>query len=304
MGKRKNLIKKKGKYLKKAIRFNSKHTNSLSIANKVKVKRNDIEIPKFDEDKKEEEQFDIDSLSETHLQIFMSKVRDDKNWTHIHERILSVAIYMAARLDQWDRNKIGSILSKIGSFCDRTAHRYTSKFLNGDEEAIFEENRGRYHRDNIYERFPDFTEKIKEFTIAEVSKKEATLNKDILQKYSISLIPSYAPELNEHQITAKCLNELISTWGFFWGKNKLRPFINGHEREDVVKKRNEFVKYFMDRKDSHLIYMKKEYSAMDSNLKKSPKEYYWVQPKDKSNTRILIAHDESTFRLKIYKLFI
>ena len=57
MGKRKNLIKKKGKYLKKAIRFNSKHTNSLSIANKVKVKRNDIEIPKFDEDKKEEEQF-------------------------------------------------------------------------------------------------------------------------------------------------------------------------------------------------------------------------------------------------------
>jgi hypothetical protein len=222
MGKRKNVIKKRGKYLKQANRFNSNYTNKLSIANKVKVKRNNIEISKKDEDRKEEEELGIE-----HLQIFMSKVRDDKSWTHIHERILSVAIYMAARLDQWDRNKIGSVLSKIGTFCDRTARRYASKFLNGDEEAIFEENRGRYHRDNIYERFPEFTEKIKEFTIAEVSKKEATFNMDILQKYSISLIPTCAPELNENQITVKGLNELISTWGFFWGKNKIRPYING-----------------------------------------------------------------------------
>ena len=70
---------------------------------------------------------------------------------------------------------------------------------------------------------------------------------------------------------------------FFWGKNKIRPYINGHEREDVVKKHQEFVKYFMDRKETHHIYVKKGYAAMDSNLKKAPKEYYWVQPKDKSN---------------------
>ena len=82
-----------------------------------------------------------------------------------------------------------------------------------------------------------------EFTIAEVSKKEATFNIDILQKYQYL--------------------ELISSLGFFWGKNKIRPYINGHEREDVVKKRDEFVKYFMDNKNTHRIYMKKEYTVMN-----------------------------------------
>ena len=90
--------------------------------------------------------------------------------------------------------------------------------MNGDEEAIFEENRGKYHRDTIYERFPELTEQIKEFTIAEVSKKEANFNIDVLKEYTISLIPTYAPELNEEQITARGLNELISAWGFFLGK--------------------------------------------------------------------------------------
>jgi hypothetical protein len=44
------------------------------------------------------------------------------------------------------------------------------RFFNGDEEAILQEKRGEYHRDNIYERFPELTEQIKEFTIAVVSK--------------------------------------------------------------------------------------------------------------------------------------
>ena len=170
MSRRKNSYNKNKKNVKKGHRFNSKHTKTLSIANKVKVKRNDISIPKIkiDEDKKEEEEFDIDSLSETHLQILMSKVREDRSWSHIHERLLAVVIYMAGRVDNLERNKISSILSKIGTFCDRMSHRYTSNFLNGDEEVIFEENMGKYHRDTIYERFPELTEQIKEFTIAEV----------------------------------------------------------------------------------------------------------------------------------------
>ena len=108
MSRRKNSYNKKKKNVKKGHRFNSKHTKTLSIANKVKVKRNDLSIPKIklDEDKKEEEEFDIDSLSETHLQILMSKVKEDKSWTHIHERLLAVIIYMAGRVDNLERNKI------------------------------------------------------------------------------------------------------------------------------------------------------------------------------------------------------
>jgi hypothetical protein len=272
----------------------------VSISQKVKIKRNNLEISNvkpLEEDQKEENEFfSIDTLSQTHLEILMNNVRE-KNWTHIHERSLATLIYMVLKLEGLNRNKIGTILSKIGTFCDRTAHRYTSRFLNGDEEAIFEENRGKYHRDTIFEMLPDFTEDIKQYTIEKVSQKEATFNINDLMRFSKALLLQYDPLLNPDQfITEKNLNVLISSWGFFWGKNKARPYINGHEREDVVKKRETFVKYFMDSKDTHHIYVKREYESMNSNLKQAAKEYNWSYPFDLSNYRILIAHDESTFR--------
>ena len=192
----------------------------VSISQKVKIKRNNLEISNvkpLEEDQKEENEFfSIDTLSQTHLEILMNKVRE-KNWTHIHERSLATLIYMVLKLEGLNRNKIGTILSKIGTFCDRTAHRYTSRFLNGDEEAIFEENRGKYHRDTIFEMLPDFTEDIKQYTIEKVSQKEATFNINDLMRFSKALLLQYDPLLNPDQfITEKNLNVLISSWGFFW----------------------------------------------------------------------------------------
>ncbi len=38
--------------------------------------------------------------------------------------------------------------------------------------------------------------------------------------------------------------------------NKSRPYINGHEREDVVAVRKDFVHYFASNKENYFIYEK------------------------------------------------
>jgi hypothetical protein len=298
--------KKNKKLTRKQINTNNLAKANLTksaknISQIVKIHRNDLNqtfISEVEEDQKDENDFfSIDSLTQTHLEILMSRIREKENWTHIHERALATSIYMVLRLEGLGRKKISSILSKMGSFCDRTTHRYTSRFINGDEEAIFEENRGKYHRDDIFDRFPELTEEIKAYTIEQVSKKEAVFTIDILKIFSKELLRQKEPDLDpEKFITDKGLNRLISSWGFFWGKNKSRPYINGHERQDVVAKRKEFVTYFAESQATHHIYIRKEYEKMNENFKQGTKEYYWSLAANMANARLLIAHDESTFR--------
>lgn len=72
----------------------------------------------------------------------------------------------------------------------------------------------------------------------------------------------------------------LKSWGYKFCKNKKRPYFEGHEREDVVKSRKEFVKYFTDRSDHY-------YKINEENIE-------WILPTEKPC--ILIFHDESTFR--------
>ena len=204
----------------------------VSITQTVKIKHNGLNqtlIKEIEEDQVEENDFfSIDHLSQTHLEILMSKVRV-KNWSHIHERILATSFYMVLKLIGTKRTLISSLLEKLGSLTDKTAHRYVSKFINGDEDILFEENRGKYIRDDIFDRIPDLTADIKRFTIEKVSQKNASFTINELLQYSTKQFLSYEPLLDpKHFISVKGLNRLITSWGFFWGKNKIRPYINGH----------------------------------------------------------------------------
>ena len=71
--------------------------------------------------------------------------------------------------------------------------------------------------------------------------------------------------------------------GAKWDKNKNRRYFEGHEREDVVANRKEFVDYFIEHKDKYYYAHKDENNNTQFNLPLRDK-------------RILIAHDESTFR--------
>jgi hypothetical protein len=255
---------------------------NITIGRKVLLKNSNV--IRVEDEENQDDFFTIKSLNEIHLDLVMEKIRE-KNWNHILERAYAVSIYMMLALSGIPRKKIKTMLSLLGTLHSNTAYNYVSKFINGDEEILFEENRGKYHRDTIFERIPDLSEDIKEFTINKVSEKNAKFTIDILLKFAIKKLKEYEPHINSIQtISSRALNKLITGFGFFWGKNKMRVYFNGHERVDVVDARKSFVKYFTDNRDKFYIYSK---NAKD--------DYTWSNPR-KSEARILIAHDESTFR--------
>ena len=83
----------------------------------------------------------------------------------------------------------------------------------------------------------------------------------------------------------KSIKSLLENWGFVWSNSKLRPFVNGHERDDVVKYRKTFVDYFAENQNCYFIYKKV-----------NKKDYEWNIKQEGFEKRIIIAHDESPFR--------
>ena len=79
-------------------------------------------------------------------------------------------------------------------------------------------------------------------------------------------------------------------WGARWDKNKNRPYFEGHEREDVIATRKEFYEYFLSNKDFYY------YPVSDDE-----KKLNWNKPT--RQMRVLLSHDESTFRSGETSLF-
>ena len=72
-------------------------------------------------------------------------------------------------------------------------------------------------------------------------------------------------------------------WGARWDSNKSRPYFLGHERDDVVQKRKEFVDYMLVHKDFYYYPIKSENGLLEWNIPMRKKT-------------LLFSHDESTFR--------
>lgn len=87
-----------------------------------------------------------------------------------------------------------------------------------------------------------------------------------------------------------CRADLLG-WGARWESNKNRPYFEGHERDDVVTERKKFTEYFLSNK---LLYYYPEQDDLGQlSFKLTRTEIpNTVMPK----RRILIAHDESTYR--------
>lgn len=80
-------------------------------------------------------------------------------------------------------------------------------------------------------------------------------------------------------------------WGAKWDSNKNRPYFEGHERDDVVAERKKFVEYLLSNKPLYYYPEKDNQGKFSFKLTRTeiPNS---VMPR----RRILIAHDESTYR--------
>ena len=128
-------------------------------------------------------------------------------------------------------------------------------------------------------------------TVEKVSQKNGQLSIEILQKeaeldlersddhqsQTIKTEPEEKTQ-SKYRVPHKAVQKLLFSWGFYWSNNKARPFVNGHERDEVVAKRKTLIDYFADNLNSHWMYLK------------TATGYACSYP-NKETARIVISHD-------------
>ncbi|CAF1057522.1 unnamed protein product, partial [Rotaria magnacalcarata] len=176
------------------------------------------------------------------------------------------------------------VLEKIGAFRRVHAHKWSEVFISGDFDTFTADGRGGKMSSSFYDDYPDLEVEAKAFSIEGCSRKNANFTASDLAKF----VDEKFYDLTQ---TIKTGDDLIRSerscrldlrpWGARFEANSARPYFEGHERADVIAHRNEFVSHFLQHKDEY-------YTISDGDQPK------WIIPTH--NPRVLIFHDESTFR--------
>ncbi|CAF4180647.1 unnamed protein product [Rotaria sp. Silwood2] len=178
-------------------------------------------------------------------------------------KYLSTLIYMSLRSFNIKWEAVDAFFKDTGLMTAQTSHQWATIFITGDYEEACEA-----------------------FVVHACSQKSADfkamdLAQFIDEKYYevTGIIKQSGDDLIRSE--SSCRLDL-RRWGAKFEANSQRPYFEGHERDDVVKHRTEFINYFLAHKDSY-------YTITDGETP------MWKIPTQIPH-RILIFHDESTFR--------
>jgi hypothetical protein len=89
---------------------------------------------------------------------------------------------------------------------------------------------------------------------------------------------------SSHRIRARTARRWLNKMGFIFGSSRKDIYLDGHEREDVVKYRNE-------------IFLK-SWQELSSQFVSFSENGSWEEPSDLQSDKkpvVLVTHDESTF---------
>ncbi|CAM4799333.1 unnamed protein product [Rotaria magnacalcarata] len=178
----------------------------------------------------------------------------------INTRFISVLIYMSLRHLSHTWRDVDSFLTSIGGTTIKTCHEWTNILVNKDfDEFTIDERSGKIG-DSFWDCYPDLELKARQFVYQECSKTEATFTVE-------TSVESCKLDLRR--------------FGVKFTANSSRSYFLGHEREDVVKHRQAFVKYFVER-EQHF------YTITDDAVPQ------WRIPT--SAPTVLLCHDKSTYK--------
>lgn len=231
------------------------------------------------------DEFDFENVSD----IIDILIDSCAKWTSINNRILSVIMYLTMRLCNLQYDESRNILERLKLLNIKCCHSWLKTIIEEDDLCVLlRDNRGTYKRELFYELYPELETQAKSYALENASQKKCSfVVKDLAFFINKQFYFLYGDTFN--QVEDKLIRSEqscrvdLKKWGAKWDKNKNRPYFEGHEREDVVTKRKEFVDYFINHKDKHYYPHKDENNNTQFNLPLRDK-------------RILIAHDESTFR--------
>lgn len=204
----------------------------------------------------------------------------------ISMRVMSVIVYLLLRMSSISFESSRDYLLKLRLLSIQQCHLWVNTIVDEDDLCvILRDNRGTYKRITFYEEFPELLEEAKSFALSEGCKKECTFNAQTLSVFIDKRFRELFPEIDidpEELVRSveSCRVDLLK-WGAKYDENKNRPYFEGHEREDVVEARKSFIEHMHEIKD--FCYVPKKDDG-----------YSWILPMRKK--RILISHDESTFR--------
>ncbi|CAM4968055.1 unnamed protein product [Rotaria socialis] len=168
----------------------------------------------------------------------------------INPRFISVLLYMSLRHLGHTWRDVDSFLTSIGGTTIKTCHKWTNILVNKDFDEFTIDERGGKRGDSFWDCYPDLELEAKQFVYQECSKTEAAFTVETLARF----IDQRFYELNNlKKIDQQLVRSVESCrldlrrFDVKFTANSSRPYFLGHEREDVVKHRQEFVKYFIER---------------------------------------------------------
>jgi hypothetical protein len=168
-------------------------------------------------------------------------------------KYLSTLLYMSLRYFGIKWEDVDDFLKNTGFMTAQTSHKWATVFVKGDYEEFSNELRGGKHTDSFYDTFPEIETDAKAFVVQACSKKSADFKAiDLAQfidekYYELTAIKKQSgDELIRSE--SSCRVDL-RRWRAKFEANSQRPYFEGHERDDVVKHRKEFINYFLAHKD-------------------------------------------------------
>lgn len=216
------------------------------------------------------------------------------NFTSIHMRTLSVFIFALLRILDIPYDRCKDVLNVLNLLSAQSCGEWILTMIDEDDlTSILRDKRGNHKKVGFYELFPDFEIEVKAYAIKRATEKKCDFDSKDLAKYVDNRFREIIKESNEEygfdpnklvRSEESCRADLLK-WGAKFEKNKSRPYFEGHERTDVVEKRNQFVEYFSNNKDLY---------SYPFFFNDSTQKYEWNKPTRKA--RIILSHDETTIR--------
>lgn len=225
-------------------------------------------------------------------------------------KYLSTLLYMSLRFFDIKWEDVDRYLKSIGFMTAKTSHKWATVFIKGDYEEFSSDLRGGKQTDSFYDMFPDIEADAKAFVIQACSQKSGEFKALDLAQFidkTYYELTGIKKQSGDDLIRSERSCRLdLRRWGAKFEANSQRPYFEGHERDDVVKHRNEFINYFLAHKDFYYTITDGE-TPMWNIPTQNPHRTLICKHNNRNFLDIisitvflsclsLLVHDESTFR--------
>ncbi|CAF4025243.1 unnamed protein product [Rotaria sp. Silwood2] len=224
-------------------------------------------------------------------------------------KYLSTLVYMSLRFFDVKWKAVDEFLKNIGLMTAESSHKWATVFITGDYEELSNDLRGVKQTDSFYDKFPEIESDTKAFVVQACSQKSAEFKAADLAQFIDTTyyeLTGIEKQPNDDLIRSERSCRLdLRRWGAKFEANSQRPYFEGHERDDVVKHRNEFINYFLTHKDFYYTITDGETPIWNMPTQNPHRILIW-ECTNRSHFDIiaimfflclsLIVHDESTFR--------